>query len=96
MLNRILYPNPFVSVLCIVMGQAKTFCILRLEKGWQGGKGVEGMYVIPLEIHYVGWTLGADTMSVKRKLTKPLGFFVVLWHYRLNGGRKDIRLIKIQ
>jgi len=38
---------------------------------------------------------GADTMSIKQKTTKTLGFPVVLWHYRLSG-RKDIRLIKMQ
>jgi len=43
----------------------------------------------------VGWTWGADTMSIKQKTTKPLCFPVVLWHYRLSG-RKDIWLIKIQ
>ena len=36
------------------------------------------------------------TMSIKEKMTKPLGFPVVLCHYRLTGtGRKGIRLIKI-
>ena len=27
----------------------------------------------------VGWTWGADTMSVKQKPTQPLGFHVLLW-----------------
>jgi len=43
----------------------------------------------------VGWRWAADTMSIKQKTTKPLGYRVVLWHYRLSC-RKDIQLIKIQ